>query len=244
MGFWDRIKRASPGSYENTTKVMFKSYINHKLKYPDKTLKELFLMILKERFAIFKFRITDRRIREIAEESEDIKDLIVWTIMEHYFTMEHYSGIPDFFEVDYKVRKKLGNCWKRFCERPAKAVVREVKNKMDRAIYDQEFKYDLLQVNSNKCEMFINHIHRVPNHLRTQYDYWLSEEVKGIFDKVNKNDLDSEELDSLILHLLLFSATVAYCAQFQLEDREIFYHIYNAALNLEGLDSLVTPSNL
>jgi len=73
-----------------------------------------------------------------------------------------------------------------------------------------------------------------------EFDDWTSREGRKI--EVEPKDLMVSDLnfdDEFGLRVCLCSATIAYCAQFGLEDFEVFYNIYKEVLRIKGLDCLV-----
>jgi len=65
---------------------------------------------------------------------------------------------------------------------------------------------------------------------------WASRKIIDI--KPLEPMLSNMKLDEFGVRICLCSATIAYCAQFGLEDFEVFYNIYKEVLKIKGLECL------
>lgn len=125
-----------------------------------------------------------------------------------------------------------------------------IYNKINKHIEFFNLKNDVakawdLQVQAHKCKLIIAEL----NNKRpfSNYEKWLLNEFTDTVSKIEvimkEEKIQDSEFDGYLRRINSLSAIVAYCAQFQLEDCEIFYNIYKQVLEKQDLKLLTQVKN-
>lgn len=117
-------------------------------------------------------------------------------------------------------------------------------NKVNKHIESFNLKNDVakawdLQAQVHKCKLILGELN---NKRLISYEKWLLDEFTDTvskFEVIMKDEkMQDSEFDGHLRRINSLSAVVAYCAQFQLEDCEIFYNIYKQVLEKQNLKLL------
>ena len=113
-------------------------------------------------------------------------------------------------------------------------ILEDLKKKVDLDRYQNWFRKEI--------ESIAPHVKYIDKHLkwiRAGHEF-LRSKTEPIGSDFNDLDFDDLRFDEYGLRLCLFSATIAYCAQFGLENFQIFCDIYKELLNLSKLNTLTS----
>ena len=104
---------------------------------------------------------------------------------------------------------------------------------------DSEKAWDL-QVQANKCKFLRDYLQ--DKKILRKFEKWLLNELSITIDNFEKimktNNLLSKDFNEYLKKINTLSATIAYCAQFNLEDCEIFFNVYKRLLEKQGINLL------